>query len=202
MKTLKRTVAVLYLIAGAIPAAADAAVVVTFAQVGRDVVATAAGTLDLTGLTNVGMRFTFDQGVNPDRPYVGTGAFFPLLTGYQGFDGPASFGSGGFIAATSQAGDPFAFNGRGFGSGVVFVNPFFVSGGTIASSARFANQTIAGLGLRAGTYNFTSATDSVIFEIESPFVPEPATWAMMIGGFGVIGGAMRRRREAATLRFA
>jgi hypothetical protein len=24
-------------------------------------------------------------------------------------------------------------------------------------------------------------------------VPEPATWAMMILGFGLIGGAMRRR---------
>ena len=28
-------------------------------------------------------------------------------------------------------------------------------------------------------------------------VPEPATWAMMIGGFGLIGGAMRSRRRAA-----
>lgn len=27
-------------------------------------------------------------------------------------------------------------------------------------------------------------------------VPEPATWALMIGGFGAIGGAMRRRRTA------
>lgn len=25
-------------------------------------------------------------------------------------------------------------------------------------------------------------------------VPEPATWAMMIGGFGMVGGAMRRKR--------
>ncbi|WP_380873880.1 hypothetical protein ACFB49_44390 [Sphingomonas sp. DBB INV C78] len=25
-------------------------------------------------------------------------------------------------------------------------------------------------------------------------VPEPATWAMMIGGFGLVGGAMRRQR--------
>ncbi|SNS78417.1 PEP-CTERM protein-sorting domain-containing protein [Sphingomonas laterariae] len=25
-------------------------------------------------------------------------------------------------------------------------------------------------------------------------VPEPATWAMMIGGFGMVGGALRRRR--------
>ena len=28
-------------------------------------------------------------------------------------------------------------------------------------------------------------------------VPEPATWSMMIVGFGVIGGAVRRRRPAA-----
>lgn len=27
-------------------------------------------------------------------------------------------------------------------------------------------------------------------------VPEPATWAMMIGGFGLVGGAMRRRKAA------
>ena len=27
-------------------------------------------------------------------------------------------------------------------------------------------------------------------------VPEPASWAMMIGGFGMIGGALRRRRVA------
>ena len=28
----------------------------------------------------------------------------------------------------------------------------------------------------------------------TPAVPEPATWAMMLVGFGVVGGAMRRRR--------
>lgn len=32
------------------------------------------------------------------------------------------------------------------------------------------------------------------------FVPEPATWAMMIGGFGLVGAAMRRRNTA--VRFA
>ena len=35
----------------------------------------------------------------------------------------------------------------------------------------------------------------------SPFavaVPEPASWALMIGGFGVVGGAMRRRSSRAT----
>jgi hypothetical protein len=32
-------------------------------------------------------------------------------------------------------------------------------------------------------------------------VPEPATWAMMIGGFGVVGGAMRRRQKV-SVRYA
>ncbi len=29
-------------------------------------------------------------------------------------------------------------------------------------------------------------------------IPEPATWAMMIAGFGLIGSALRRRREQAA----
>ena len=29
-------------------------------------------------------------------------------------------------------------------------------------------------------------------------VPEPATWAMMIGGFGLVGGAMRRRTRTSV----
>lgn len=33
-------------------------------------------------------------------------------------------------------------------------------------------------------------------------VPEPATWALMIGGFGGIGGTMRYRRRKATVSFA
>jgi hypothetical protein len=28
----------------------------------------------------------------------------------------------------------------------------------------------------------------------SAAVPEPASWALMIGGFGIAGGALRRRR--------
>jgi hypothetical protein len=33
-------------------------------------------------------------------------------------------------------------------------------------------------------------------------VPEPATWAMMIGGMGMVGGAMRRRRRKVAVGFA
>jgi hypothetical protein len=33
-------------------------------------------------------------------------------------------------------------------------------------------------------------------------VPEPATWAMMIGGFAIVGAAMRGRRRTSSLTFA
>ena len=33
-------------------------------------------------------------------------------------------------------------------------------------------------------------------------VPEPASWAMMLGGFGLVGGAMRSRRGKAAISFA
>ena len=38
-----------------------------------------------------------------------------------------------------------------------------------------------------------------IFDIEvstTSDAPEPASWAMMVGGFGLVGGAMRRRQKA------
>lgn len=47
---------------------------------------------------------------------------------------------------------------------------------------------------------FGAALDNVSVEA---VVPEPATWAMMILGFGLVGGAMRRRSAARpALRFA
>ncbi|MEL6875314.1 MAG: PEPxxWA-CTERM sorting domain-containing protein, partial [Pseudomonadota bacterium] len=33
-------------------------------------------------------------------------------------------------------------------------------------------------------------------------VPEPGTWAMMILGFGLVGGAMRRRKASVTVSYA
>jgi hypothetical protein len=40
--------------------------------------------------------------------------------------------------------------------------------------------------------------DNVSLSIDSPApAPEPASWAMLVGGFGLIGTALRRRQRAA-----
>lgn len=51
-----------------------------------------------------------------------------------------------------------------------------------------------------GTDNFVDYSDPMVggsFS-DNGAVPEPASWAMMLGGFGLVGGAMRSRRKAAV----
>lgn len=56
-----------------------------------------------------------------------------------------------------------------------------------------------------GVFSFTAqGTQITSFSASaiSAAVPEPATWAMMLLGFGAIGFAMRRRRQPALLQLA
>jgi hypothetical protein len=92
----------------------------------------------------------------------------------------------------------------GFGTGHIYTI-HFVGGGThvldeiddfigfygIVSSMAFNKLTIAaGTGCCVETYLLDDMTFGV--------VPEPGTWAMLIAGFGLVGTAVRRRRESAV----
>ena len=70
----------------------------------------------------------------------------------------------------------------------VLSNPLFVNAG---AHTIFVRGTLAGdIGSYGGTLN-----------VAVPGVPEPATWAMMILGFGMVGAGMRlaRTRQTAAL---
>jgi hypothetical protein len=84
------------------------------------------------------------------------------------------------------------------GSTQVIDTPSAINGG-----GAFIGFTDFGKSIVSLTYNATSdivAIDDIRF-FAGPAVPEPATWAMMIAGFGAVGFAMRRRRNV-TVSFA
>jgi hypothetical protein len=72
-------------------------------------------------------------------------------------------------------------------------------GDTMTASAA-VDPTLTILGPDAQLYHFDGLPDSTIGGPMAA-VPEPATWAMMLSGFGLVGSAMRRRRRA-SLRLA
>ena len=60
--------------------------------------------------------------------------------------------------------------------------------------------TLSGLGLTAGTFTLTvqgTRGDASVFggHVTADAVPEPATWGLMLLGFGALGWQLRRRRR-------
>lgn len=85
-----------------------------------------------------------------------------------------------------------------------------LSGGTYATgSPTHATVTpgtdyLSGVVIRWGPDSYNAGLDNIRYDIEPAVpLPEPATWAMLLLGFGGMGHAMRRRpRVGARIRFA
>jgi len=79
-------------------------------------------------------------------------------------------------------------------TGQILGGDAYAGGKAVFTTVPYSNCTTTSdcdLNFRVSGYNDVTA------------VPEPAAWAMMIGGFGVAGGALRRRKAArTTVRFA
>ena len=188
-------------VAYAVTSAADAALIVNVGQSGANVVATLSGSLNLTGLTALPTPFGLTRAIAPSRGYIGLGTS-PLTTGYQGLTGAGVFGPGtGFTLSNADTGDGFGLDTI-FSLNVLFLPLNYVSGTALSGSSTFNNTTISGLGLTAGAYVFRSSSDTLTININgaAAAVPEPATWALMLIGFGGIGYAMRRNPKA-VVRF-
>lgn len=86
------------------------------------------------------------------------------------------------------------------------------AGGITILTAGFNEASFTGLTLFSGTITnptliafgptvFTDYYDpSITYVTSAAAVPEPAAWAMLLVGFGVIGTAMRRRDTGQTVR--
>ena len=62
---------------------------------------------------------------------------------------------------------------------------------------------LRGLGVFEAVVGNADAAQFVIKTLTpSPGVPEPAAWAMMLGGFGIVGAAMRRRKLSTSVTYA
>lgn len=62
----------------------------------------------------------------------------------------------------------------------------------------FGQSSLAKLGTNGDTFIFALKGVGGTVVPPEPGVPEPAVWAMLVSGFGLVGQAMRRRRVAAT----
>ena len=111
-----------------------------------------------------------------------------------------------FIAFNSWNGNTVTFDrpftvisqgGSYWGSGT------FIPNGT--NTGFFGNGEVVGVLEFAGTFTSLTFTDSsenwhgIQIGIGSAGVPEPATWTMMLGGVGLLGGVLRRRRVATAV---
>jgi hypothetical protein len=113
-----------------------------------------------------------------------TDLFWRYITG-QGFDGTSGVGSGSYVEHTlADWGDILGGTVIGIGIG---------QGGG------------AGTGFHAYADNLALNTTqgSFSYDFQAPAaVPEPATWAMMLFGFGGVGFQLRRKRSALVAQSA
>ncbi|MBS0362854.1 MAG: PEP-CTERM sorting domain-containing protein [Proteobacteria bacterium] len=192
----------------AITEPAQAAVNITIQQTSSNLItATLSGSLNTSMLQAYTSDLTSSQ-VQSSYGILGFG--FGYLTTYRGLDGywsgPSSWDQVNAVGlAVSQAiswsGDRFLIEGN---YGRVSLAPTYVSGAALNGTETFEG-TLASLGLSPGTYVYTAGRESVTVAIGESgkgagggAVPEPATWGLMIVGFGLVGATLRKRGVAAA----
>ena len=134
--------------------------------------------------------FTLEQGQTPNTSTIFAGSnrvgftnVAGTFTGVNGSTNVASsvtFGTGAFGALGISA------TGFGFGS---FAGPNLFNGSTTSPMFTLGTFSLGQVMTGAGT----GGGRLTISQVPVSAVPEPATWAMLLFGFGMVGYGMRRR---------
>ena len=151
------------------------------------------------------------EGTSNGNNLGGNVVFTGVTTQEDANDGQFSYSS--FTALYAGATYTFANASAAFSAANV-LDVF--TGGTKVTSFSFAPGTMFAVGQsyaatlgQGGTFtvdpsvgnvNFTGGVGIVTSSIAA--VPEPATWAMMLVGFGMMGASMRYRRKSIAVSFA
>jgi hypothetical protein len=143
-------------------------------QTGSSVIATGSGSINTAALTISGTALDGSNVWPSDGVIsVGPNSFVELLTGISG---PTSFGSGPQIFANLGTGTVTTLIANLGGQGLYVPNGY-VSGSALSATATWNNQTLAGLGLTAGTYTYTwgsgGTADSFVLNIVAPTTTTP-----------------------------
>lgn len=146
-----------------------------------------------------GLATSFPQGPEASEIYFTPGAGFEVS--FLSFDWRR-------LTATSSANFNFRvldpMGNELFNAGNQNFDPV-VRGGTYTPNTAYFSGPL--------TFAFTNGArgavgvDNIAFDVRAMVtspgaVPEPATWAMMIGGFGMVGGMMRRGRKRMNIALA
>lgn len=104
--------------------------------------------------------------------------------------------------ASCQTLDYDISSGSGTGIAAGSTATLFPGHATLAVNSAYFSD---GIFLRWGPDSYDVGLDNIVFDVRAIAppsvggVPEPSSWALMIGGFGLVGGAMRRRTGLATV---
>ncbi|MEJ5125849.1 IPTL-CTERM sorting domain-containing protein [Comamonas sp. MYb21] len=168
----------------AVAAHASATYTIFLTEVGTDVVASASGTVDTTGMTAVAANIdctgtNLGAIVTTGTLCMGSGRSGIMLA--SAITNPQAFGPGTVVSmGDSGSGDPVYFSAN-----TLYLPANYVSGSTLVGSNTYAGKTLATLGVTAGTYTYNlTSGDKIVLNIGVAELLFPTPSTIPVGQIG------------------